>query len=52
MFFPSKIFINKDTQKFSLIHPINYFVINLYDKIITDFLFTKYHDIGLFNIKG
>ena len=51
MFFPSKVFINKDTQKLSLIHPINYFVINLY-KIIIDFLFTKYHEIGLFNIKG
>ena len=50
MFFPSKIFINKTPTKLSFIHPINYFVIDLYDKIITDFLFTKYHAIGLFKI--
>ena len=52
MFFPRKSFINKDTQKLNLIHPINKFVIKLYDKITIDFLFPKYYGIGLFNIKG
>ena len=52
MFFPIKIFINKNTKKLSFYHPMNYFFINFYDKIMIDFLFTKYHEIGLLNIKG